>query len=93
MKHCFVQFTENSTVENGEQKDMSFGRQDDEDENTNFPALVIYIINPFTFGHEWDSHLDRLVHIGLLKCYHALVKTLPPQLQQNINLQVHISAS
>ncbi|XP_033748042.1 LOW QUALITY PROTEIN: mediator of RNA polymerase II transcription subunit 13-like [Pecten maximus] len=80
---------ENSTQENGEpQKDMSFGRQDDEDENTNCPALVIYIVNPFTYGHEWDSSLDRLVHTGLLKCYQALVKTLPPQLQQNINLQM-----
>jgi len=63
------------------------GPEADHDDSGNSPALVVYLINPFTFGQDWGN-LDRLVMLGLLKCYQQLVKNLPEHLQNNVYLQV-----
>ena len=54
-------------------------------ENSTMPAVVVYLIDPFSFGQEW-SDLHRLAMVGLLRCYQQMV--LPPQLQNSTFLQV-----
>ncbi|KAH3888561.1 hypothetical protein DPMN_012599, partial [Dreissena polymorpha] len=49
------------------------------------PVIVIYIVNPFTYGHDWD---DRLSMIGLLRCYQEIVQGLPEFMQNNVYLQI-----
>ncbi|KAL4223449.1 Mediator of RNA polymerase II transcription subunit 13-like [Mactra antiquata] len=52
------------------------------------PAIVIYMVNPFTYGHqEWDD-LNRLAMIGLLNCYQEIVQKLPDFMQNNVYLQI-----
>ena len=52
------------------------------------PALMVYLIDSFTYGSDWDPSTERLTKVGLLKCYNQLVKSLPETLQQNICLQI-----
>lgn len=61
--------------------------QESEDSTAECPALVVYMVDPFTYSQEWD-HLNRLAMIGLLHCYQELVKTLPEQMQNHVSLQV-----
>ncbi|XP_025089778.1 mediator of RNA polymerase II transcription subunit 13-like isoform X2 [Pomacea canaliculata] len=57
----------------------------DIDDGSTMPAIVVYFIDPFSYGQDW-ADLQRLAMIGLLRCYHQMV--LPPHLQNNIFLQV-----
>lgn len=61
--------------------------QESEDSTAECPALVVYMVDPFTYSQEWD-HLNRLAMIGLLHCYQELVKTLPEQMQNHVSLQI-----
>lgn len=49
---------------------------------------MVYLIDSFTYGSDWDPNVERLTKVGLLKCYNQLVKSLPETLQQNISLQI-----
>ena len=49
------------------------------------PGIVIYIVDPFSYGTEPDS-ISRLAMIGLLKCYQQMA--LPEHLANNLCLQV-----
>jgi mediator of RNA polymerase II transcription subunit 13 len=49
---------------------------------------MVYLIDSFTYGSDWDPSVERLTKVGLLKCYNQLVKSLPENLQQNISLQI-----
>ncbi|WAR03620.1 MED13-like protein, partial [Mya arenaria] len=51
------------------------------------PALVVYMINPFTFGVEWDE-INRLAMMGLLRCYQETISKLPDFMQNNVYLQI-----
>ena len=51
------------------------------------PAIVIYIIEPFTFGSV-NKDLYRLSSIGLLRCYTQIIKYLPDNLKNHIHLQL-----
>ncbi|XP_022241525.1 mediator of RNA polymerase II transcription subunit 13-like isoform X2 [Limulus polyphemus] len=51
------------------------------------PALVIYIIEPFTYG-SIDNDLYRLASVGLLRCYTHMLKFLPEHIKNNIHLQM-----
>ena len=56
-------------------------------DNSETPSIVIYLLNPFTYGHKWGD-TNRLAALGLLRCYQELVQALPESLQSNIHLQV-----
>lgn len=58
---------------------------DPADDTSTMPAVVVYLIDPFSYGQEWTD-LHRLAMVGLLRCYQQMV--LPPHLQNNIFLQV-----
>ena len=39
-----------------------------EEDNSDAPAIVIYMVDPFAYGHEW-ADMPRLSILGLLRCY------------------------
>ena len=53
------------------------------------PAIVIYIVDPFTFGPASDS-LDnmRLTTLGLIRCFSQMLANLSDTLKNNISLQL-----
>lgn len=94
-EHVFTvpQTNSNDDKENNQSSDSTNFQntslhENDREKPTDCPALVIYIIDPFSYGQNSESELDRLIKIGLLRCYLQLVKSLPDHLQQNINLQI-----
>lgn len=58
-----------------------------EDDEQQPPALMIYIVEPFTFGQS-DSSLYRLVTLGLLHSYADMLSSLPEATKNSISLQV-----
>ena len=50
------------------------------------PFIVLYIIDPFSFGVE-GNEASRLAMIGILRCYQEMLKVLPEDLQNRIHLQ------
>lgn len=58
-----------------------------EDEEREPPAVVIYLVEPFTVGSE-SSEVERLACIGLLKCFSSVVQALPENLRNNMAVQV-----
>ena len=63
--------------------------QENEPSDCHLPGLVIYMVDPFTYGQDWDN-MTRLSTLGLLRCYQEMLKALPEPLQQCTQLQVSI---
>ncbi|XP_050408100.1 mediator of RNA polymerase II transcription subunit 13 isoform X3 [Patella vulgata] len=87
---------ENPSSNNTEEKDSTPSEStnqekaenhDIDSDDTNIPAIVVYMIDPFTYDNDWDE-LNRLSMIGLLRCYREMVKILPEHLKNNISLQI-----
>ena len=55
------------------------------EDSSTLPAVVIYLIDPFSYGQEW-SELHRLAMVGLLRCYQQML--LPPHLHNSTFLHV-----
>lgn len=53
------------------------------------PAIVIYMVNPFSYGKASDP-LNRLAIVGLLKCYQEIIPKLPEFMQNSVYLQVRV---
>ena len=51
------------------------------------PAVVIYMIDPFSFGAE-SSDVMRLSSLGLLRCFSQMLPLLNDMLKHNIYLQL-----
>lgn len=58
-----------------------------DDEEREPPAVVIYLVEPFTVGSE-SSEIERLACIGLLKCFSSVVQAMPENLRNNMAVQV-----
>lgn len=77
----------------GDDRDGSEGSghrdgHDDVDDSYECPAVVVYIINPFSYAaQDWDD-LNRLAVIGLLRCYNEVLSMLPENMKNNIYLQI-----
>ena len=52
------------------------------------PAIVVYIVEPFTYFAEWED-MRRLAMLGLMRCFTSMLAGLPEALRANIHLQVH----
>ncbi|ESO97898.1 hypothetical protein LOTGIDRAFT_153005 [Lottia gigantea] len=72
--------SENSSNEKAE-------RCDTETDENNLPAIVIYMIEPFSYANDWED-LNRLTMIGLLRCFQQMIQILPENIQNNISLQI-----
>ncbi|RWS28447.1 Mediator of RNA polymerase II transcription subunit 13-like protein [Leptotrombidium deliense] len=60
--------------------------EQDDDPNKQ-AAVVIYIVEPFTFANM-DDELYRLSCLGLMRCYIQMLKYIPEQMQSHIHLQL-----
>ena len=56
-------------------------------ETDNTPAIVFYMVDPFTYGNEWQP-INRLAMLGVLRCFREMLDGLPEHLQQNTQLQI-----
>ena len=63
-----------------------------DDEEREPPAVVIYLVEPFTVGSE-SSEVERLACIGLLKCFSSVVQAMPENLRNNMAVQVNFTFS
>ncbi|KAK7490637.1 hypothetical protein BaRGS_00018054 [Batillaria attramentaria] len=76
---------EGSQADGGSMPREGMNDQDPSEDSSPMPAVVVYLIDPFSYGQEW-ADLHRLAMVGLLRCYQQMV--LPPHLQNSIFLQV-----
>jgi len=58
-----------------------------DDEDSEPPSVVIYIIDPFSFASD-SLDLGRLTTLGLLRCYHQMLSLLSETTQLNVSLQL-----
>lgn len=65
----------------------SVSQQNPDENEQQSPALVIYIVEPFTFS-RCDADVYRLVTLGLLHSYADMLSSLPESTKNCINLQV-----
>ncbi|KAH8245996.1 hypothetical protein KR026_006690 [Drosophila bipectinata] len=56
-------------------------------EDINPSAIVLYVVNPFTFGSD-SCELERLALIALLRCYAELLKAVPDSVRSQMNIQI-----
>ncbi|RUS84802.1 hypothetical protein EGW08_007417 [Elysia chlorotica] len=79
---------------NGSSKDGSHGDGieglSSEDYNPDAPGIVIYLVDPFSYGQEGGDagagSISRLAMVGLLRCYQQMM--LPDHLASNLSLQL-----
>lgn len=64
----------------------SFEAQVD-DEEREPPAIVIYLVDPFSFGSEVEE-TDRLACLGLLRCYVDILNSVPEHIRANLHVQI-----
>ncbi|KAF4532541.1 hypothetical protein B566_EDAN010833 [Ephemera danica] len=58
---------------------------DDEDQEP--PAIVVYLVEPFSLGAEMTD-VQRLACLGLLRCFTAMLATIPEHVRSNLNVQI-----
>lgn len=51
------------------------------------PCIIIYVLNPLSFGHESDD-LQRISCIVLLRSYSKILNSVPESIRSNIKLQI-----
>lgn len=56
-------------------------------EEVNPSAIVLYVVEPFTFGSD-SPELERLACIALLRMYSELLKMIPDSVKAHINIQI-----
>uniref|UniRef100_A0A2K6DQH8 Mediator of RNA polymerase II transcription subunit 13 n=1 Tax=Macaca nemestrina TaxID=9545 RepID=A0A2K6DQH8_MACNE len=53
------------------------------------PAIVVYIIDPFTYENTDESANSSSVWtLGLLRCFLEMVQTLPPHIKSTVSVQI-----
>lgn len=68
--------------------ESSSGAETSHEEDTGEPpAIVVYLVEPFTLGSD-SSDLQRLACLGLLRCFNTVLAALPEPVRANITLQV-----
>ena len=56
-------------------------------DNNEYPSVVVYVVDPFTYGNDWED-INRLSTLGLLRCYQEMLTFLPEQIRSHVKLQV-----
>uniref|UniRef100_A0A1B0BVC1 Mediator of RNA polymerase II transcription subunit 13 n=1 Tax=Glossina palpalis gambiensis TaxID=67801 RepID=A0A1B0BVC1_9MUSC len=56
-------------------------------EEINPPAIVLYVVEPFTYGSD-SPELERLACIAILRMYSELLKSIPDSVRANMNIQI-----
>nr|CAD7425183.1 unnamed protein product [Timema monikensis] len=58
-----------------------------DDEDAEPPAIVVYLVDPFTMGSD-STDLQRLACLGLLRCFTTVLAALPDNIRNNISVQI-----
>lgn len=58
-----------------------------DDEEREPPAVVVYLVEPFSLGSEMTD-VQRLACLGLLRCFTAMLNAIPEHIRSNISVQV-----
>lgn len=64
-----------------------------DDDQCEPPAIVIYLVDPFTLVSDGSSggdmaEIQRLACLGLLRCYNTVLASIPDAVRANISVQV-----
>ena len=52
------------------------------------PAIVVYIIDPFTYENKDEStNSSNVWTLGLLRCFLEMVQTLPPHIKNTVTIK------
>lgn len=62
-----------------------------DEEEVEPPAVVVYLVEPFSLGGPEDADRRRLAILALLRAYSAAVNSMPESIRSNINVQVRFS--
>ena len=55
------------------------------------PAIVVYIIDPFTYENKDEStNSSNVWTLGLLRCFLEMAQTLPPHIKSTVSVQVRL---
>lgn len=54
------------------------------------PAVVVYLVDPFSLGGTEDPDRRRLAIVALLRAYSSAINSMPENIRSNINVQVII---
>ncbi|MGH0159948.1 UNVERIFIED_CONTAM: hypothetical protein FKN15_046227 [Acipenser sinensis] len=53
------------------------------------PAIVLYIVDPFTYDEtEGGAHSSNVWTLGLLRCYLEMIQFLPPHIRNAVSVQI-----
>lgn len=65
----------------------SGGDSNHDDDDVEPPALVVYLVDPFTIGSD-STDLQRLSCLSLLRCFTTVLSAIPESIRNNISVQV-----
>lgn len=65
----------------------SAGDSNHDDDDVEPPALVVYLVDPFTIGSD-STDLQRLSCLSLLRCFTTVLSAIPESIRNNISVQV-----
>jgi hypothetical protein len=63
------------------------GDSNHDDDDLEPPAVVVYLVDPFTIGSD-STDLQRLSCLSLLRCFTSVLATVPESIRNNISVQV-----
>lgn len=66
----------------------SVGDSNHDDDDVEPPAVVIYLVDPFTIGSD-SADLQRLSCLSLLRCFTTVLTAVPESIRNNISVQVY----
>ncbi|KAK6638178.1 hypothetical protein RUM44_008606 [Polyplax serrata] len=58
-----------------------------DEDDSDPPTVVIYLVEPFTLGSD-NVDLQRLSLLALLRCFTAVLSSVPENIRSNINVQI-----
>lgn len=72
--------------DNASNKENTLGSLDSFSDDSDPPAIVIYMVDPFSFGED-NCDMLRLCNIGLLRCFSQILPNIRTPLKNNLFLQ------
>lgn len=62
-----------------------------DEEEVEPPAIVVYLVEPFSLGGPEDPDRRRLAILALLRAYSTAINSMPENIRSNINVQVRLN--
>ncbi|XP_022903442.1 mediator of RNA polymerase II transcription subunit 13 isoform X2 [Onthophagus taurus] len=58
-----------------------------DDEESETPAIVIYLVDPFSMGTD-QPEFQRIACLALLRCFQSVLNSVPENIRSNISVQI-----